>query len=188
MFLLFSLFPFDEEKKYQAFDKIDKKFLKTLTKTAMQILRDRHDAEDAAMNAFLLLEKNAAKLAYLSETEFLAVAVTYTRNVAKSYYKQRKRDQEMNIEYVDEIHGTEDDDGGDALLCEENIELLRSLLDRLPESLRDVIFFRYFMDMKYADIGKVMGISESSASVYCTRAKRLLRKWMEEEGYHGQTK
>ena len=94
------------------------------------------------------------------------------------------------VEYVEEIHAQADftEEEPNPLLCEENVALMTRLMDRLPEVVEDALHFRFTMGMKYAEIGRLLHIPEGTARVYCHRGRKLLKKWMEEEGYHGQKK
>ena len=187
MFSIFSIRSQYENGQREELAHVNKKLLDHLERVAMKILKNEHDAEDAAMQALLLIGENAPKLADLTADEFLAVSITYTRNVAKAIYKKRKLDRDMLVEYSDEICGkAEEPEAEDTLFCEENISLMTALLDQLPEIMQDVLHFRYYMNMKYAEIASLMGITEGAARVYCHRAKKLLKKQMEKEGYHGQ--
>jgi len=186
--LIFQAFE-DENTSFLA-KRIDDALLAKLKKVAKQILKKDYDAEEAVMHAILLLSENAEKLKGLDENAFLAMCITYTKNEAKRLYRAHKRESELLVEYVDEVHGTPDDETGgkDPLLCEENLALLTSLLQKLPEPMRDVLHLRYFMNMRYAEIGELMGIAEATARKRAQRGKLMLKKWMEEVGYRGQEK
>ena len=190
MFSIFSIRSQNENGGCEAFAHVDKSLLECLERVAMKILNNQQDAEDAVMQALLLIGQNASKLADLTADEFRAVSITYTRNVAKTFYKRRKREGERLVEYVEEIHAQADsaEEEPNPLLCEENVALMTRLMDRLPEVVGDALHFRFTMGMKYAEIGRLLNIPEGTARVYCHRGRKLLKKWMEEEGYHGQKK
>lgn len=56
---------------------------------------------------------------------------------------------------------------------------VRTLLQELPAKYRDVVLFRIYADMSFAQIGETMNISENSAKVIYYRAKNMLKEKMQ---------
>ena len=133
MFSIFSIRSQNENGGCEAFAHVDKSLLECLERVAMKILNNQQDAEDAVMQALLLIGQNASKLADLTADEFRAVSITYTRNVAKTFYKRRKREGERLVEYVEEIHAQADrtEEEPNPLLCEENVALMTRLMETI---------------------------------------------------------
>ena len=53
---------------------------------------------------------------------------------------------------------------------------VRELVERLPEKYRDVVLYRVYADMSFAQTAEAMGVSENSAKVMFYRAKKKLRE------------
>ena len=60
-------------------------------------------------------------------------------------------------------------------------ETLRCCIAQLPEHLRNVITLRDLAELSYAQIGRILGISASTARVYRCKAIQLLAVWMSKE-------
>ena len=60
---------------------------------------------------------------------------------------------------------------------------IRALLEKLPEKYRDVIMYRIYADMTYAQTAKAMGITENSAKVLFFRAKKKLMEDLQNGDY-----
>ena len=60
----------------------------------------------------------------------------------------------------------------------------RTVIDTLPANMREVLLYRLYSDLKYAQIARLLCISESSAKVLYHRGKAILRtKLKEDYGY-----
>ena len=60
-------------------------------------------------------------------------------------------------------------------------ETLRYCITRLPEHLRNVLTLRDLAELSYAQVGRILGISEGTARVYRYKAIQLLAVWMNKE-------
>ncbi|MHC4618669.1 MAG: RNA polymerase sigma factor [Planctomycetota bacterium] len=60
-------------------------------------------------------------------------------------------------------------------------ETLRYRLAQLPENLRNVITLRDLAELSYAQVGRILGITEGTARVYRCKAIQLLAVWMNKE-------
>ena len=59
--------------------------------------------------------------------------------------------------------------------------LLHGILSRLPEEQREVIILRFGEELKFKEIAKVLGCSQSTAKSRCRLAIERLRKEMKED-------
>jgi RNA polymerase sigma factor (sigma-70 family) len=60
-------------------------------------------------------------------------------------------------------------------------ETLRCCIAQLPEHLRNVVTLRDLGELSYAQISRILGISEGTARVYRCKAIQLLSVWMGKE-------
>jgi RNA polymerase sigma-70 factor (ECF subfamily) len=60
-------------------------------------------------------------------------------------------------------------------------QVLRDYMAQLPEYLRAVITLRDLGELSYAEIGRILGITEGTARVYRCKAIQLLAVWMGKE-------
>jgi len=66
-------------------------------------------------------------------------------------------------------------DPADAALAHERAERVRAALEGLPEPQRVVVHLHRFEELGFAEIGRVLGISEGAARIRAFRAYRQLR-------------
>ncbi len=86
----------------------------------------------------------------------------------------RKQGREVE-ESDDEIEDPNVRDAGEAILAEERAERVRGALDGLTEPQRLVVYLHRFEELGFAEIGKVLGISEGAAKLRAFRAYAQLR-------------
>lgn len=60
-------------------------------------------------------------------------------------------------------------------------EAIRKIVNDIPEKYRDVVILRIYGDMPFAQVAKVLGITESSAKVIFFRAKKMLMEEIKSE-------
>ncbi len=138
---------------------------------ALRILRHREDAADAVQDAMhQLFRKQQSYDASLGSIRSWFLKIVRNRCIDM----QRKKRP---------VSGTQDfnpvDDGtatpGDVFQRDELIAMVRSALDRLPESSREIILLRDFHGLSYAEIGDVLGVASGTVMSRLHRARQQLR-------------
>lgn len=104
------------------------------------------------------------------------------------YYKYlRKNKNSVNSISLSDITDTYSDDevSRPEYICERaavNSDV-RKIIDSVPEKYRDVIIYRIYADMSFAQIAAALDITENSAKVIFFRAKKLLLKELSNGDY-----
>ncbi len=125
------------------------------------------DREDLVQELALALWK--ALPHFRGEATLKTFAYRIATNLAISHLRRRRVHQPV-LEATDDAISPEA-----ALERADERQRLRLAIDALPLSLRQVVVLR-LEDLNYAEIGGVMGITESNVSVRLTRARKQLRK------------
>jgi len=95
--------------------------------------------------------------------------MTIARNTVIDYYRKKK-----NVIYSDQVEDYMEHEvfsANDDL--EDHLDCVKNSLSFMPEEDREIINMRYFADMKYRDIGQVLGKTEQAIR---TRMFRLTKK------------
>ena len=136
---------------------------------AFQVCGNAADAEDAAQEA--LLRYHISEKQFESEQHIrawlLRVAINCAKNVSRSFFRRNTVPLE---DYMDSL---EFDSG-------ESREIFRELMN-LPETYRLVIHLYYYEDYSVAEIGRILGLTESNVKVRLSRGRQLLKKSLQEE-------
>lgn len=135
---------------------------------AFQVSGNAADAEDAAQEA--LLRYHTSEKQFESEQHIrawlLRVAINCAKNVSRSFWRRNTVPLE---DYMDSL---EFDSG-------ESREIFREVMN-LPEKYRLVIHLYYYEDYSVAEIGKILGQTESNVKVRLSRGRQLLKKALQE--------
>ena len=136
---------------------------------AFQVCGNAADAEDAAQEA--LLRYHISEKQFESEQHIrawlLRVAINCAKNVSRSFFRRNTVPLE---DYMDSL---EFDSG-------ESREIFREVMS-LPETYRLVIHLYYYEDYTVAEIGRILGLTESNVKVRLSRGRQLLKKALQEE-------
>lgn len=131
---------------------------------AFQVCGNAADAEDAAQEA--LLRYHISEKQFESEQHIrawlLRVAINCAKNVSRSFFRRNTVPLE---DYMDSL---EFDSG-------ESREIFREVMN-LPETYRLVIHLYYYEDYSVAEIGRILGLTESNVKVRLSRGRQLLKK------------
>ena len=135
---------------------------------AFQVCGNAADAEDAAQEA--LLRYHISEKQFESEQHIrawlLRVAINCAKNVIRSFFRRNTVPLE---DYMDSL---EFDSG-------ESREIFREVMN-LPETYRLVIHLYYYEDYSVAEIGRILGLTESNVKVRLSRGRQKLKKALQE--------
>ena len=135
---------------------------------AFQVCGNAADAEDAAQEALLryhISEKQFESVQHI-RAWLLRVAINCAKNVSRSFFRRNTVPLE---DYMDSL---EFDSG-------ESREIFREVMN-LPETYRLVIHLYYYEDYSVAEIGRILGLTESNVKVRLSRGRQLLKKALQE--------
>jgi RNA polymerase sigma-70 factor (ECF subfamily) len=145
-------------------------------RVAYGVLRNVQDAEDAVQDAFLKLYRGDGWRRMEEERAFLA------RTVWRVALDRAPR----ALEQMEDVAGMEIADGGEGpeelAAGGDERELLRRMIDGLPEELRQTLLLSAVEEMTSREIASVMEIPEGTVRTRVMRAKAELRKRFEAMG------
>jgi RNA polymerase sigma-70 factor (ECF subfamily) len=143
---------------------------------AYSILRNHHDAEDAAQECFLRVVKAQKRMAQVRNPKTWLARVAWTAALDRRAGRDPiSADDTSGQDLLERIP-----DG--ALPADEQLagkqmqELLERLVAGLPEELRQTIELSTVQELNSTEIAEVMDIPESSVRTRLMRARRLLKE------------
>ena len=142
--------------------------------TALRILKDPHDAEDAVQNALLQVIHHFDKISEIpcKKLEFWIISIV--KNEALMIL--RRNQKELPQEDWDNFSADVNDPIG--------YNELVQLFSRLPPTYRAVLEMRMINDYSGKEIAVHLGISESAVNTRISRGRILLRELAVKEGFH----
>lgn len=171
----------DDNDKY-LFEEIFNSYKKQMVTLAQSMLNNQSDAEDAVGDVFLCIaQKNwDAVRSIKDKTDLRNYLLKATKNTALNMINS-KRKSNISLDTVDEYNMDDmaelSDDTFIERICERSeynmvIDTINSLSDRY----RNVLYYRFVMELSVAQTAKALGISLSTAKKQLTRGKSLLSK------------
>lgn len=154
-----------------------------LFKVAYDIVKDAQTAEDMVSEACISLIANIDTLRKLNICKVKAYIVTTVRNASLDCVRKRSSQSRKSF-LTDEEHnlnvpGQEQVD--DDLIRRAEITAIRFALKKMRDPDRELLQMKYFDLMSDAEIAQKLHIQSDSVRYYLTKARRNLRRILEEE-------
>lgn len=145
-----------------------------MEQTAMRILGEQSDAEDAVQNAFMQMIRHFEKIYEIPCENLPFWIISIVKNEALMILRKRKRT--VPLENWEGFAAEAEDVTG--------YQELVALFARLPESYRAVLEMKILLGYSDKEIAERLGISRAAVSTRATRGRALLRSIAEKEGFH----
>ena len=143
-----------------------------IEQTAMRILNNQHDAEDAVQNTYVQIIRHFEKVYEISCNDLPFWCISIVKNEA--YMILRKQHKTIPLEDWDAKADTEMISSFDEIV---------KLFGRLPETYRGALEMKLLLDYSGKEIAQHLGISETAVNTRISRGRALLREIMEREGF-----
>lgn len=135
---------------------------------ANNILGDSYDAEDAVHQAFLALARNFKKYSHNERPQMRALLVVIVERKAIDMLRARR----PAAEYDDAVSGLEIPVPGEGNLSD--------AMARLPAHYRQALLLRYDNGYSAVEVAQLLDLTPSNARKLIYRAKKALRRLMDE--------
>lgn len=138
-----------------------------LMKQCMFYVKSPNEAYDLFHDAFLIIISKIGQLRDPMKLEFWIISIV--RNLALQYLKDRKRNL-PETEMADVI-----DEDESPYYQPVPLDILMSLIDRLPQQYGNVFRMSVLDGMSHKEIGAILGIEERTSSANLFRARAILK-------------
>ena len=173
--LTFYLNLIDSEDKKDKFESLYLKYRKHMKYIAIKILGDEQLAEDAVHNAFLKILNHLNKFQNIDCQETRNLIVIIIRSVSIDMYRKRKREFE-NTDILQNDISVEID-----FSMIEVADILNEI-DVLPDIYKDILLLKVEYGYKDREIAKLLGLKIDTVSKRLERARKQLKKQLNEGG------
>lgn len=161
------------------------KYYGLVRKTIFNITQDQSSIEDLINDTFIKLIERIFVLRRLDSYKTAAYVVYTSRSVALNFVKHRDIQRKhgylgWNTNFSDDIP----DPGEsieDLIIYREEIDTMVNAVSNLPKQQKNLLYFKYMLEMKDYEIAEILGIASNSVREYLTRARRKTRELMEKE-------
>jgi len=145
---------------------------------AMRVVRDRTEAEDVVQDAFIKIYRYAKKFREGEDRKFSSWAYKIVLNTSITHYHKVKKKEWLLPEGVDPTIGEAHIQFKEVMLDRETEEVVRSVLELMPEDLGQLLKAYYIEDKSYKTIAASEGISSGALKMKLFRARKLFKKFL----------
>jgi RNA polymerase sigma factor (sigma-70 family) len=146
------------------------------------LVKDRCLAEDLFQETFIKVINSLRAGRYEEKGKFAAWVVQIATNLVRDYYRKMER--------LPKIVGTEgenflryiplmEDSGERKMIIEETNEMVKGLIQKLPNEQREVLMMRHYAKLSFKEIADLTGVSTNTALARMRYALGNMRKMIE---------
>jgi len=148
------------------------------------LLRDRTRAEDVAQESLLRVWRALAK--YDGRASLSSWIYVITRNRCLTALARESATPSARATAVDEVAGQPavvlDPPSAGEVASDEGSELLRGMVDRLPERLRRPLVLYYYEERSVGEVARMLGCAEGIVKTCLFRARAALARELKRRG------
>jgi RNA polymerase sigma-70 factor (ECF subfamily) len=166
-----------------AFDLLVDRYKGKMYTTIFLIVKDQKVAEDLLQDVFVKVVKTLNSDKYNEEGKFQPWVMRIAHNLAIDYFRKAKRYPTILMEEGSNIFNSlrfAEENVEDRQVRDENIELVKRLIEELPETQKQVLIMRHYLDMSFQEIADQTGVSINTALGRMRYALIHLRKKMKQ--------
>jgi RNA polymerase sigma-70 factor (ECF subfamily) len=159
-----------------AFGELVNRYQAAVYNMAYRMLGDPTEAEDAAQEVFVRAwnQLHTFQLDRRFSTWLLSIASHYSIDLL------RRRKPQAPLDDVALYVQSDDPEPEELAIKAETSEMVRQLLNTLPDKYRSVTVLRYYNDLSYDEIARVTGLTESAVKTQLHRARKMLAEELAE--------
>ncbi|GGF48823.1 MULTISPECIES: RNA polymerase sigma factor [Echinicola] len=149
-----------------AFEVLVDKYKSRVFTTIYMIVKDQGLAEDLLQDVFVKVIQTLNSDRYNEEGKFQPWLMRIAHNLAVDYFRKMKRYPFIMMEDGSNLFNTlkfADSNVEDQKVKDETHALVRDLIDELPESQKQVLIMRHYMDLSFQEIADQTGVSINTA-------------------------
>lgn len=149
-------------------------------------IKDKNAAEDIFQDVFLKVIEKINKGVYSEKGKFLEWLMKVSYHTCIDYFRKIKRVKHSKGFYANETFHTASffETGTEKrIIQKERMDLLRLVLEQLPEEQRDVIIMRHYGGIKFCDIASLTNCSINTALGRMRYGLINMKKMMTDKAY-----
>ena len=146
------------------------------------LVKDTYLAEDLFQDTFIKVIRNLRANRYNEEGKFLPWVMRIAHNLVIDHFRKEKRAPVIvnneGFDIFDVLHFY-DESIEDQMLREQTYQDLRGMIQKLPDTQKEVLIMRNYGEMSFKDIAEITGVSINTALGRMRYAINNLRRMME---------
>lgn len=149
-----------------AFEKLVDKYKSRIYTTIFMIVKDKGVAEDLLQDLFIKVVQTLNSDRYNEEGKFQPWIMRIAHNMAIDHFRKMKRYPTVVMEDGSSVFNTlnfAEENVEDLKVKDETYEMVKQLIDELPENQKQVLIMRHYMDLSFQEIAEQTGVSINTA-------------------------
>jgi RNA polymerase sigma-70 factor (ECF subfamily) len=166
-----------------AFDLLVDRYKSKVYTTILLIVKDQDVAEDLLQDVFVKVVRTLHSDKYNEEGKFQPWVMRIAHNLAIDYFRKAKRQPTILLEDGSNLLNSmrfAEQSSEELRIKEETLDLVRKLIDELPEAQKEVVILRHYMDLSFQEIADQTGVSINTALGRMRYALNHIRKKMKQ--------
>jgi RNA polymerase sigma-70 factor (ECF subfamily) len=166
-----------------AFDLLVDRYQSKVFTTIYLIVKDQYVAEDLLQDVFVKVVQTIHSDRYSEEGKFQPWLMRIAHNLAIDHFRKSKRYPTILMEDGSNLFNSlmfAEASIEDHRVKEETLEMVKKLIEELPEAQKEVLVMRHYLDMSFQEIADQTGVSINTALGRMRYALIHLRKKMKQ--------
>jgi RNA polymerase sigma factor (sigma-70 family) len=166
-----------------AFDLLVDRYQSKVYTTIFLIVKDQEIAEDLLQDVFVKVIQTLNSDKYNEEGKFQPWLMRIAHNLAIDHFRKAKRYPTIVLEDGSNLLNSmkfAEDSVEDIRVKEETLEMVKRLIEELPDTQKEVLIMRHYLEMSFQEIADQTGVSINTALGRMRYALIHLRKKMKQ--------
>lgn len=168
----------DSSEEKDKFEMLYTTYKKRMWYVAFQVLDDAQKAEDAVHNAFIGIAKNINHINEVNSKATLAYVITAAKHCALNI---ALKDGNENIVVLDNLTVDGNINLEKQITDIEDKMLIVSVLKKMPDVYRDLLYLYYYHEMSEKEIALLTGRQYATVRKQISRARKLFAETLKKE-------
>lgn len=173
----------DSEKELSKFRRFYETYKNTMYSVSYDITKHEQDAEDIVAESMIKVISILHKIdkESIGKTKCKNLAITIAKNTAIDYVRKKEHEPipVETVEFYQNDKSTEE-----LYIDMENYQELIECIGSLEDKYKDVLRLKILYRFSSKEIAVILNITEANVNMRFSRAKKILRERMEEQGKH----
>lgn len=172
-----------------SFEELVRRYQRQVANIIYLTLGDRSEIKDLTQEAFIRVYRSLDRFAF--DSSFYSWLYRIVINLCIDELRRRKIKRTLSLDFLSESRFERErssfsqrTSADDELLAQEKQSIIREALNALPTDYKTVLILREYNDLSYADIAKILKISQQAVKSRIFRARSELRKLLKD--YFGE--
>ena len=185
--LIFYLSLIDNESDKLLFEDLYHKYKYDVMRHTKRIMRNEHDGEDMAQEAWTYVARRFSKLDMRSAVEFRSYVLMVAKHFCIDQLRKRRIEtmtEDLSVEELESLMDIDEDILFREVCERDDSQTLMQCLGEIKEEYRDVLKLYYYHGRKVREISVVLHITESNVKQRLARGRALLAEKLKEKGMY----